>query len=332
MGKLDSYAAARNLGAEWLLKQQDTDGSVGKNLGIGCYYRTPWSFAVTGHTRAALRLLEWIRNNMLAENGDFKGNFPRGGYEAGYYCYPNGNLIYGAQMLQQFDIVHRGMKFMLSMQDRKSGGFFSSLTGMGPDGSQEVWNTCQAGLTCLMAGYLPEAKKVGAFLAYMWEHQPDTQHRLHHLYTPRTGLVTDITGKTEDEIGEIMVDATQPKQWFFVPGIAAAFLTRLYQATQEPSYLELAENYIHFATRCSEDQFSRAQVGKVGWGASLLYQVTKKSEYKALAFRVGDYLLDTQFAEGYWLNTYPSVQYHNVLEVTAEFVVHLDTISAALST
>ena len=128
-----------------------------------------------------------------------------------------------------------------------------------------------------------------------------------------------------------MVDATGRRQAYYAPGIAAAFLARLHMATGQPAYLELAESYIQFAMRCSGDQFMRPQVGKVGWGASLLYQITKKYEYRDLAFRVGDYLLDNQFEEGYWLNTHPAVAYHNVLEVTAEFVVHMETISTALT-
>jgi len=331
MGKVDNYFQARDRGIAWLLKQQDTDGSIAKHLGIGCYYRAPWAFAVTGYDKAALRLVEWIRNHMFAANGDFVGDFSRGGYEKNYYAYPNANLIYGAHILRQFDLSYGGMRFMLTLQDAENGGFFNRCDEMGPTGKQEIWNTCQAGLTCLVTGHLSAAQKVGAFLKKMWEAQPEPETKLYRMFTPTQGLITDLSSLPVGEVGEYVVDATGRRQAYFVPGIAAAFLARLYMATGLDEHLALAESYIQFAMRCSDDQFMRPQVGKVGWGASLLYEITKKYEYRDLAFRVGDYLLDNQFPEGYWLNVHPAIEYHNVLEVTFEFVVHMDTIGTALT-
>ena len=227
MARVDDYVRARDKGIEWLLKQQDTDGSIGKNLSIGCYYRAPWSLTVTGHSKEALRLIEWIRQHMFAENGDFVGAFPRGGYDDDYYVYPNANLIYGAHILRQFDISYRGMKFVRTLQDRENGGFFNHPRDTSPTGLEEIWNTCQGGLTCLVVGDLEAAKGVGAFLRTMWEAQPQPESKLYRMFSPAQGLITDLGGVEAGSIGEYVVDAKGRRQAYFVPGIAAAFLARL---------------------------------------------------------------------------------------------------------
>ena len=60
----------------------------------------------------------------------------------------------------------------------------------------------------------------------------------------------------------------------FNPGIAAAFLCRLYQSTRDESQLELARQYLSVAAGASDFLFGIVRAGKVGWAASLLYRQT----------------------------------------------------------
>jgi hypothetical protein len=320
--------AARRKGLEWLLAHLNPDGSIGPyEKGIACYYRAPWTFAVTGRGREASRLLEWIRINMFSPEGDFAGAYTREDYDS-FYVYPNANIIYGAQMLRQFDISYRGMEFLLGFQDGESGGFFTRREEIGPSGREDVWYSSQAGLTCLLTGRLREARKTGVFLRKVYDMQPDIENRLYNVYSPEIGLVTEFA---EDEAKAHVVEASEPMQYFFQPGIAAAFLSRLYMATDEMGYLDLARKYMAFAAGC-QHLFSAPQVCKVGWGAALLYQITKDADYFDLAMKVADYFIEEQHPEGYWLNIAPYRALPNILEITEEFVVHLDTIQNALAT
>jgi hypothetical protein len=230
--------------------------------------------------------------------------------------------------MRQFDLSMGGMRFLLTLQDPDSGGFFNRRDQMDASGMQDVWNSSQAGLTCLVTGHVEEALATAAFLERVYDLQPDVKHRLYNVYSPSRGLVTD---PVEGEEKPFVVDASKPAQYYFQPGIAAAFLCRVYMGTGEKKHLNLARKYIGFVEGCKH-LYSAPQVCKVGWGAALLYQTTKEARYYHLAQNVAQYLVDHQFPEGYWLNIPSHRALPKVLEVTEEFVVHLDTILNALST
>ena len=114
---------------------------------------------------------------------------------------------------------------------------------------------------------------------------------------------------------------------FFNPGIAAGFLCRLYQASGETRWLDLAREYMRFAEVASDFLFHIVRAGKVGWSAALLYTLSRGNKSRDMAVRIGHNLLDLQAEEGYWSGvgaTEPS------LDSTAERVVWMDEIQQAV--
>jgi hypothetical protein len=82
------------------------------------------------------------------------------------------------------------------------------------------------------------------------------------------------------------------------------------------------------------EQFETKQVCKSAWGSGLLYLATGDERYVPWITRMGAWFADGQEADGGWSNTKaieaePPLRHR--LEITAEFVVHLDTVIAALS-
>ncbi|HEY7802405.1 MAG TPA: hypothetical protein VIE40_07005, partial [Dehalococcoidia bacterium] len=82
-------------------------------------------------------------------------------------------------------------------------------------------------------------------------------------------------------------------------------------------YLELAFNVL-------DEMYETAQVGKVGWGAGLVYGAGGGDRYLDLAARVGRAMIAQQTAEGAWDNTGGYTTDAVRTEVTCEFVVLLD--------
>jgi len=328
MVNFEQISAARERGIRWLLDRRNPDGSMGPAYeGMGCYYRAPWTFAVCGRHREAAMMLDWIRRYMLADDGDFRGQYPRDDCD-GYYAYPNANIIFGAQMLRQFDISSRGMDFLLTMQDPDSGGFYLRKDKMGPGGIQDIWLSSQCGLTCLMTGNMAAAEKTASFMEMVYDLQPDLDDRLYVAYSGERGLITEFEDASKKAY---VVESSGRKQYYFQPGITAAFLCRMFMATGREKYLELARGYEKFAMGC-EHLFSAPQVCKVGWGAALLYQITKEHEYREMTEKIVGYFIDRQYPEGYWLNVAPYHSLAKAMEITEEFVVHLDTFQNALAT
>ena len=110
MCNLDVYRDARDRGTAWLLEQVNDDGSIGPVDQDFTDYRLPWTFTITGHTDAALRLCEWVRQHQFSETGDFAGISPR---QVEANAYQNATFIYGAHMLRQFDLSYRGWRHLL---------------------------------------------------------------------------------------------------------------------------------------------------------------------------------------------------------------------------
>ena len=121
----------------------------------------------------------------------------------------------------------------------------------------------------------------------------------------------------------------RPQRWT-IGGIAAGFLCRLYLVEPCEEYLALARRYQAFSMSATEHQFKYAQVCKSSWGSALLYQITGEEEYLHWTYRMGDWYVRTQQPEGHWYwPRYKTLGSH--IEVTLEFVMHLDTLIAGLA-
>lgn len=326
MDRIEKYLRARQRGVDWLLAQMHDDGSIGPVEAGFHYYRLPWTLTVVGETRQAARLCDWVRRHQFDTDGDFTGTSPRG-IEA--YAYENATFIFGAQMARQFDLAYRGYRRLLDHFDHQSGGFRHLIEGSGIPADENIPTAAQAGKTALMMGDLETAERVGAWFQRVWDLQPELPERLYYVYSADTqSLVTEYP---EDRAFHYVVESQGTRQRFTCGGIAAAFLSRLYLASPKPEYLELARAYQAFSMNTTDRQFEVPQVCKTGWGSALLYQVTREPIYRDWTIRVGDYYVETQHADGHWENRAPYRELPHNITITAEFVVHLDTLIGALS-
>ncbi|MDE2902454.1 MAG: hypothetical protein OXP73_05435 [Chloroflexota bacterium] len=318
---------AKRLGAEWLLARVDPDGRVGPLDEGFRFYRLPWTLTVSGHTQAATAVCGWIREHMLTSDGDFDRGH-RKLYDA--YAYRNATLIYGAHMARQFDLSSRGLAFILTMQDQHSGGFANDRA---PDGTlgdvMDLPYTCGCGLACLALGRLDEARRVYRFLERVWNAQTEMPERMYYSFS--RGRQSVITSYDNSDQFWHVVESQEPRaQRWTVGGLSAAFLCRLYMVDPNPAYLSLARDFQQFSIQSTPRQFEFPQVCKSGWGASLLYQVTGEEPYAAWAARLAHWFADTQAADGSWVFDVDPTE-GRTLELTAEFVAHVDTIIGCLA-
>ncbi len=326
-GKLAAYRAARRRGVEWLLRQLGPDGALGDPAEGFLFYRAPWTFAVCGETDAAAAVCGWIRRNMRTADGKIEGPY-RVFDDA--YGYRNSALIVGAQLCGQYDLSLGLMPDLLSWQDPLSGAFANDRT---PDGGKsddmDIPYACGPGFACLATGNLDAARRVAAFLKRIYDAQTELPDRF--FYTWSRSKQAPITKYPDAERSRYVVEnqVARPQRWT-IGGIAAGFLCRLYLAEPKPVYLALARRYQEFSMSATERQFEFRQVTKSGWGSSLLYEITFEERYLRWSYRMGDWLVNGQRADGPWVyedSTTPGA----VIERTLERVMHLDTIIGALA-
>lgn len=320
----DTLRAARDRGVTYLLQRLDGDGAFPEGAPcIADYYKAVTAFQVTGHSAEAMLLCRWIRQNGFTPDGNFG---PRQAVEAGdTYAYFNAWTVIGAHRLGQFDLSVPGMTFLLSFHDEISGGFYSSTTDRDADTPQDLMATCMCGLAALYMGKTGVAQDVGRWLQVLREAQPEFPERLYTGYTRSDGLITSFTPEEANRF--VVVRDADYDQNIFNPGIACAFLCRLYQATGDVTWLDLARDYFTVAEGASDFLYHIVRIGKVGWAGALLYTITGESKYRETVIRIAGNLIELQSDGGYWCGVGQSTPSN---DSTAERVVWLDEMMQVL--
>ena len=317
---------------EFLLSKFNSDGTVGPAQEDGFYfYRLPWSLSIAGETRAANIVCSWIYNHMMTIEGDFDNGLRK---IKDAYAYRNATLIYGAHMLRRYDISHSGMSFLLSLQDPLSGGFANNMNENGPSDDMDIPYTVGCGLACIATGYLHQARKVYNYLDLIWKQQSNLPSELYYNLSRKTQeIINPQEGK--DGFWDVVVAQRDSYQRWTVGGIAAAFLCRLYLVDPEKKYLDLAIKYMDFSMGSTESQFKYASACKSGWGSSLLYLITGEEKYFHWTKKLAQWFVGHQSEDGSWsmnkLGREELDSESGIIHLTAEFVVHVDTIISCLS-
>ena len=326
------FKQARDQGARYLLAQLHDDGRFGDSQrGLWDYYKVPAALQVAGYSAAAGRLCHWIRRKGLLPNGDFGPRPAAADPALDYgYSYFNTWVILGAQRLGQFDLAHRGMDFLIESWDAESGGFYSHPTRRDAHTKQDLWVVAGAGIAATYTARMEQALGVGRWMRRLMDLQPDYPNYLYSTYSRAHGLFTDPDLDPDPGDGPIryvMHKDAQEDQFFFHPGIAGGFLTRLYKASGDDHWLDLAVEYMRFAEGAGDFLFGLPRSGKVGWAAAELYTLTGETKYRDMAIRVGDMLIDLQREDGCWDSMFDKVPSN---DITAELTYWLDEIHQAV--
>jgi hypothetical protein len=330
--RLASFMEVRRRGVEWLLRLQNADGSLGNPAEGYKYYRAPWTFAATGEVQAGHAIAAWIRRNLLvsASGGSpARIDGPLRVWRDGW-AYRDSALIIGAQMLHQYDLGLGLLPALLADVDPQSGSVANDHLedgGLSDDG--DIPYSCGVGFAALACGDIDSARRVAGFLRRIHHAQTELPESFYCFWS--RSRQSPIWRLDPDFQQRMVVDnALDRSQRWTIGGISAGFLCRLYLADPRPEYLELARRYMAFSMAATDAQFNYPAVCKSSWGSSLLYQLTGEQQYLDWTLRLGDWYVRRQEPEGYWHPLAEKTQ-ADVVEVTLEFVMHLDTLIGAVS-
>lgn len=327
--RLAAYRDARRRGVNWVLGHLNRDGSLGDPTTGFSYYRAPWTFTATGETEAAAAVCEWIRRNLVTPDGRIDG--PLRVFDE-WATYRDATLVVGAHMAGQYDLSHGLWPGIMAVRDPGSGIFPNDrLPGGGTGDSLDVTGGGPGcGFAALAVGDMETAHGIARFLARLWDAQPALPQRFYHAWSrPRQTIITE---SDPEFVPAIMVIDNQldASQYWFWGGICAAFLGRLWLADPRPDYLDLARRYQAYAMASTDAQFGYPAACKGSWGSSILYQITGEEQYRAYTYRMGDWYVERQEPAGWW-HPLEENSLGDVIEVTLEFVMHLDTLIAGLA-
>ncbi len=332
--RLASFMAARRRGVEWLLARLNADGSLGDPAEGYKYYRALWTFAATGEVQAGHALAGWMRANLLVPADATSGapariDGPLRILSDGW-GYRDSALIIGAQMLHQYDLGIGLLPALVADLDPVSGSVANDHLedgSLSDDG--DIPYTCGVGFAMLACGDIESARRVAGFLRRIYEAQTQLPDSFFCFWS--RSRQAPIWRDDPDFQQRMVVDnAVDRSQRWTIGGISAGFLCRLYLADPNPAYLDLARRYMAFSMAATDAQFKYPAVCKSSWGSSLLYQITGEQPYLDWTLRLGDWYVETQEPTGFWHPLREETEADRI-EVTLEFVMHLDTLIGALA-
>ena len=312
----DLFATAREAGrrsVEFQIRHQQEDGGyIWDGFPRDAYHKQPYSWGLAGHEGAAHRLLTWVREATLQDEGglrDYNGD-----------VYKHAWLFLGAHRLGRFDVSYPVMTFLRSCQ-APCGGFPHFA------GQTEVRSlpTGWMGIAALLFGKLDLARTIADCCISMLEQQPE-RTRFYYQTTLQGDLVTpDVRPDAP------FVDCTQPEQCYWEIGLPWMLMGKLYQATGDAHYLRYASRFFDLKRECADDAFSFTGSGKSSLAAAVHYQNTGDVRARDAVLAFLNRLLATQQPNGCWCSKQRPAPLLIYLDHGAEFNVWIHETTAILA-
>jgi hypothetical protein len=303
----DTFSSAALRAVDWLLSQQLDDGSLGsERTDLAYYCRAPQLLQITGHARAAHRMLDYVARNFQQQDGRF-ANSPtektRDPVLTEYEACIDSWLAIAAHRAGRFELARPAWAHLRRFSNPGYGGF--CLAGhFRDDGSDviELLTTAHLGMTALFCGELPLALAAGHCLRRFWEQQPDPDRRLLLLMDDAGEFILDWP---DTAASQHVVDVAKPREAWFPVGYPIAFLVMLANATGNSAnlaraHLTTAKAFAGFAERCGDALLMDGRAHAVAWGLGLLAGVSGESRYREMAQVIGQNLVARQSEAGTW--------------------------------
>lgn len=321
----------------WLTARIDEDGRPsGEASFAGHAYRLPYALLLLGRRAEAARVLGWMEREVLDDRGDLADGPMRTGFLHRWASYPLAIIAMTAWHLERYQTATRLMATLRTYQHPEFGGALAARPEVRTNLRQDIFPTAQLGLTALTVGDLATADGAFAWFDRLYAAQPELPDVLYSA-TDGAALITDVGTDAREAFG-LVTYLQKPRQAFYNPGIAAAFLGRYGVMTGSQAALRLGEAYLDLTVQGTAAQFDFAesvQVCKFGWGAAAMLDATGDQRYRSYAQRMAAWFVAAQKPDGSWNNS-PFLMPHGPtdgvgIEVTAEFVQHLIVITSALA-
>jgi hypothetical protein len=164
--------------------------------------------------------------------------------------------------------------------------------------SADIFKPVVLNLKVFFFSDLERAKLCGEGLLNLMAAQPNLENELLLRMSVKTGAL--IANPPENMEPFYIVKRDSPNQLYFFLGYHGIFMTKLYQVTKDQRFLDSAKAMINFALVCHESIYTFSFSHKVAYASALLAAETKEEKYRALALKIGEYLISIQSEDGYF--------------------------------
>ena len=281
------------------------------------FYKAPYAWCALGDMKMAGVYRKLIADQFLREDGDLRSAPDAKGFYTfpctidNQYIYSNGWLIAGMQKLGAYEIVQKSLDFVLKFQDPTHGGFYNTFDTKTKTIGKDLIDsssTSSAGLACLAAGRMEQARRAGDFLLNLLAIQPEPDRYFFSCMKKDGTLHTDVFGNEDAWASDgrkqkcLSAEADAGGELTWLIGKPTKFLTHLYTATGEEKYLDGAKTAFFFFHKLHENAWTNYASCKTMWAGAELYRQTGESIFADTAIRILDYYCDTQSPSGTWVH------------------------------
>lgn len=267
------------------------------------FHKQAYSWNLVGNNEEAHRLLTWIRDNRLRENGSLILTEDPNDTVNNIDVYKHAWTCQGAHRLGRFDVSHPVYKFLKTLA-MPCGGY-PLHHGMP---FARAMTTAWVGVTALYFNDMETAEKCTEWCINMLKAQPD-KNRFYFMTTPDGKLATE-------DMGGEYIDNKKLKQCYWECGFSMMLMDRMYQVTRDEKYLGYAKEYMEFLFTCAEDTWSYWGSGKAALGCAMYYSFTGDERAMEAAVKFIDFVVETQvkisdkdgkYAGGFWYDDEPDI-------------------------
>ena len=279
------------------------------------YHKVPYLLAVTGHVEECRRALAWIKANLFMPDGDFLvAPSQNGTLVLRAHARDKAWVILAAQVSGCFDMARPAAEFLIGQQGAATGGMYDLDAGGHHSESADVRATACAGLVFLACGLLDAARRAGHFVTRAVQLQSDEKR----FYTRLDLRGNPIRKFSKADAAAYVIARARGRTRVSYLGIPMVFLAKLHLAAGEREWLEAAMDYFAFAQRYDEAAWTGERSGPLGWGAAMLYGITRRRLYYDAADRVAQAWIRRQKPDGSWSPRGSSPESNAAITRTAE--------------
>ena len=330
-GLVSGIREARAKGVAWLRDRVADDGRPEGAETANSWWRVPWALCVGGAPDVAAAMIGWAEREALTEEGDLRpGPYDVAG--SGSPVYHLSALAIASWLLARYDTAAVINKTLGRFQNPETGGAYE-LRSFVRDPLEDNLKTAQLGISSLVTGERGMADGVHRWLVRNHAQQPDLPYRL---FTSRRDD-TVLTGFPDAQAFIRVVDFRAPRQAYFHPGIAAAFLAGYGQQNGDASAIILGRHYLALTTGGTQEQFddlTSVQICKFGWGAAAMLAADPDGGHLPWVVRMGEWFVRRQRPDGAWAPSSFMTPEPGPLDLywkTAKHVMELSYVEQALT-
>ncbi len=260
------------------------------------YYKWPLTLSARQRKKDAEKLLQWIINQSLTENGDLISE--RSGFHKEFHFYANCWLLLAAVELKEAELAEKLLGFLRLHLNERTGGVATRPETEVTIYSEDPLTSSFLGLVAVEINDKVLADNILNYLI-RWI---DQQIQKDYLWLRTSGegsFLQNIPIGADPKTWKINIGETGESYYFL--GAICYFLANYYSVFGNKEIFGLANRIVEILESAGESALSSIWAAKVAPGCTALYSVSGAERYLTVAMPVIKTILKIQDKKGYWI-------------------------------